>query len=85
MKGIGRSLITEGIAEDIRHNFTHLELETWGSMHAAVHLYESFGWVDGPDPIPETGADRFYSLTLAKKASASEDRFGRGLAVMATG
>ena len=65
-QGIGRSLLSEAIAQAAVHNFTQLELETWGSMEAAVHLYESLGWVRGPDPLPESGADRFYCLTLVK-------------------
>ncbi|MTV36757.1 GNAT family N-acetyltransferase [Duganella radicis] len=63
-RGVGRALLTEGIAEARRNNFTRLDLETCGDMHAAIHLYESFGWKRGPDPLPESGADRFYSLAL---------------------
>lgn len=63
-RGIGRALLTKGIAEAAMHHFTHLELDTWGDMNAAVHLYESLGWVRGPDPLPESGADRFYCLAL---------------------
>lgn len=62
--GIGRALLTEGIAQANAHHFTQLELETWGNMRAAVHLYESFGWVRGLDPLPESGAERFYCLAL---------------------
>lgn len=62
--GIGRTLLTEAIAQAVIHHFTQLELETWGNMGAAVHLYESLGWVRGPDPLPESGADRFYCLAL---------------------
>lgn len=65
-QGIGRTLLSEGIAQAIIHNFTQLELETWGDMAAAVHLYESLGWVRGPDPLPESGADRSYCLTLVR-------------------
>ena len=63
-RGIGRGLLAEAIAEARRNNFLQLELETCGDMHAAIHLYESFGWIRGPDPQPESGADRFYSLAL---------------------
>jgi ribosomal protein S18 acetylase RimI-like enzyme len=65
-RGIGRTLLSEGIAQAVIHNFTQLELETWGDMGAAVHLYESLGWVRGPDPLPESGADRFYCLALVR-------------------
>lgn len=63
-RGIGRALLMEGIAQAVRHSFTQLELETWGDMRSAVHLYESFGWVRGPDPLPESGANRTYLLAL---------------------
>ncbi|WP_343730000.1 GNAT family N-acetyltransferase [Duganella sp.] len=66
--GIGRALLAEGIAEAARLHFTELQLETCGDMGAAIHLYESFGWVRGPDPLPESGADRFYSLILDGEA-----------------
>ncbi|TPG60786.1 GNAT family N-acetyltransferase [Ewingella americana] len=65
-QGIGRTLLGEGIAQAVIHNFTQLELDTWGDMGAAVHLYESLGWVRGPDPLPESGADRFYCLALVR-------------------
>lgn len=65
-QGIGRTLLREGIAQAVIHNFTHLELDTWGDMGAAVHLYESLGWVRGLDPLPESGADRFYCLALVR-------------------
>lgn len=63
-RGVGRQLLAEGIAEARKNNFTQLELETCGDMRAAIHLYESFGWIRGPDPLPESGADRFYSFEL---------------------
>ena len=63
-QGIGRTLLSEAIAQAIIHDFAQLELETWGNMGAAVHLYESLGWVRGPDPLPESGADRVYCLAL---------------------
>lgn len=65
-RGIGRALLTRGIAQAVAHGFTQLELETWGQMRSAVHLYESSGWIRGPDPLPESGADRFYCLALNK-------------------
>lgn len=64
-QGIGRTLLSEAITQAANHQFTQLELETWGNMVAAVHLYESMGWVRGPDPLPESGADRYYCLALA--------------------
>lgn len=64
-QGIGRALLSQAIAQAVTHHFTQLELETWGKMGAAVHLYESLGWIRGPDPLPDSGADRFYSLALA--------------------
>lgn len=65
-QGIGRTLLGEAIAQAVIHDFTQLQLDTWGDMGAAVHLYESLGWVRGPDPFPESGADRFYCLALAR-------------------
>ncbi|MBB5610041.1 MULTISPECIES: GNAT family N-acetyltransferase [unclassified Janthinobacterium] len=65
-QGIGRTLLSEAIAQAVIHKLTQLELETWGNMGAAVHLYESLGWVRGPDPLPESGADRFYCLALVR-------------------
>lgn len=68
-RGLGRALLSEGIAEAARHDFTELQLETCSAMRAAIHLYESFGWQRGADPLPESGADRFYSLALASAAA----------------
>ncbi|OYO30314.1 GNAT family N-acetyltransferase [Janthinobacterium sp. PC23-8] len=65
-QGIGRTLLSAAIAQAVIHHFTQLQLETWGDMGAAVHLYESLGWVRGPDPLPESGADRFYRLALVR-------------------
>ena len=65
-QGIGRTLLCEAIAQAVIHHFNRLELETWGNMEAAVHLYVSLGWVRGPDPLPDSGADRFYCLALVK-------------------
>lgn len=65
-QGIGRRLLSEAIAQAVIHDFTQLELHTWGDMKAAVHLYVSLGWVRGTDPLPESGADRFYCLALPR-------------------
>jgi len=65
-QGLGRALLGEAISQAVSHRFTQVTLETWGSMGAAVHLYQSLGWVRGPDPLPESGADRFYCLTLTR-------------------
>ena len=67
-RGAGRALLSAAITEAARGNFTELELETCGDMHAAIHLYESFGWKRGPDPLPGSGGDRFYSLKLMDQA-----------------
>ncbi|MBB3225210.1 GNAT family N-acetyltransferase [Pseudoduganella umbonata] len=67
-RGLGRALLSEAIAEAARRGFAELELETCGGMHAAIHLYESFGWKRGPDPLPGSGGDRFYSLALIEQA-----------------
>lgn len=66
--GIGRALLAEGIAEAGRRHLTELQLETCSEKRAAIHLYESFGWVRGPDPLPESGADLCYSLNLNGRA-----------------
>ncbi len=67
-RGLGRALLAEGIAEAARRNFTELQLETCAGMRAAIHLYESFGWKRGADPLPGSGGDRFYSLALMDQA-----------------
>lgn len=69
-RGLGRALLSAAIAEAQRNDFTELQLETCGDMRAAIHLYESFGWVRGPDPLPGSGGDRFYSLALVDQASS---------------
>lgn len=69
-RGIGRALLSEAIAEAAKRGFTELQLETCGGMDAAIHLYESFGWKRGADPLPGSGGDRFYSLALMDRAPA---------------
>ena len=63
-RGAGRVLLSAGMAEAARRGYTRLELDTCAAMQAAVHLYEALGWVRGPDPLPEAGADRSYTITL---------------------
>ncbi|WBS05527.1 GNAT family N-acetyltransferase [Pseudoduganella sp. SL102] len=69
-RGVGRALLSEAIAEAARRDFSELQLETCGGMDAAIHLYESFGWKRGADPLPGSGGDRFYSLALMDRAPA---------------
>jgi len=60
--GIGRALLQAAVESAGRTGLTHLYLETWGRMNAAVRLYESTGWVRGEDLPTSTGADRSYWL-----------------------
>ena len=63
-RGIGRLLITEVIAYSKSVGASGIYLETWERFLAAVHLYESFGWVrTGPLP-PESGSEWAYYLSL---------------------
>ena len=63
-RGVGRALLEAAIARARAQGFAALKLDTWGSMAAAVNLYESLGWRRVADPTPESGADRSYSLAL---------------------
>src|SRR5687767_6732873 len=50
--GIGRALLHEAIQRARHLGYASIYLETWGKMVEAVHLYETFGWVRGPDVAP---------------------------------
>jgi ribosomal protein S18 acetylase RimI-like enzyme len=63
-RGVGRMLLSAALDEARAHGVRHLMLDTWGSMAAAVRLYESMGWTRAADPPPESGADRSYVLAL---------------------
>ena len=63
--GIGKMLLESAVIEAKRLGLKRLYLETWGNMHAAIHLYEINGWKREINPPKESGANRAYSLKLA--------------------
>ena len=60
--GIGKRLLNIAVADARRRKLRQLDLETRGELKAAIHLYESTGWVRGPDP--NNVCDRSYLLRL---------------------
>ena len=62
--GIGKALLDNVVEQAKRANLIRLYLETWDSMHAAIHLYESHGWKRARNPPKESGANRAYTLDL---------------------
>ncbi len=62
--GIGRKLLTSVMNEARTRGLTRLTLETRTAYREAVHLYETTGWVRGPDLPPGYGPDRTYSLDI---------------------
>jgi len=63
-RGLGRALLARAVAEGRRRGYDRIDLETRTIYREAVQLYESTGWVRGPDLPPEHGPDRTYSLSL---------------------
>lgn len=63
-KGTGRSLLTALMTQARQLGFKTLHLDTWDSMHSAINLYESLGWLRAPDPTPESGANRSYFFEI---------------------
>lgn len=64
-RGVGRALLGAAVEAARSAGIARLDLETWGRMTAAVHLYESTGWTRGEDPPAGSGADRSYWLRLS--------------------
>jgi len=64
MRGIGRMLMQVAIGEARRSGYRRLDLETRTIYREAVHLYETMGWVRGPDLPEGYGPDRTYFLNL---------------------
>jgi ribosomal protein S18 acetylase RimI-like enzyme len=62
--GVGRTLLTNAVAEARVAGYRRLWLETRSVFHQAIHLYESTGWIRGPDLPAGHGPDRTYSLAL---------------------
>ncbi len=62
--GIGRALLEQAVAEAGPRGYHRIDLETRQIYKEAIHLYESSGWVRGPDLPPEDAMDRTYSLFL---------------------
>jgi putative acetyltransferase len=63
-KGIGKRLMEHAITDAKARKYRRLWLETRTIYREAVQLYESTGWIRGPDPPPERGPDRSYWLPL---------------------
>lgn len=63
-RGIGRKLLKAAIEAARSLGFSRLELETRTAFKEAVQLYETSGWVRGPNPPPGYGPDRIYTLDL---------------------
>jgi putative acetyltransferase len=67
-KGIGRALLEHVIWEAKAYGFHQVDLITRTIFEHAVHLYESLGWVRGPDlpprDEPDRGPDRTYFLRI---------------------
>ncbi|MFZ6871630.1 GNAT family N-acetyltransferase [Undibacterium sp. Di27W] len=63
-KGIGRSLLIALMADARQLGFKTLHLDTWDSMQSAISLYKALGWIAGPDPAPESGANRSYFFEI---------------------
>merc|ERR1712196_287282 len=55
-KGIGRALLLEAIKRSRMLGFTSLTLDTLTEMEAAVHLYESLGWIRDTETTPTDGS-----------------------------
>lgn len=70
-RGIGRILLAAAMEKARAAGYRRLELETRTIFPEAAHLYESTGWVRGPDPPPGHGPDRSYSLDLDASHDAS--------------
>ena len=66
-RGFGRALLEHVICEAKTHGFYQVDLITRTIFEQAVHLYESLGWVRGPNLPPRAGADPgpTYSLLVA--------------------
>ena len=63
-RGLGRALLDRAVAEARAGGYRRIDLETRTIYREAVHLYETTGWVRGPDLPPDHGPDRTYSLHL---------------------
>lgn len=62
--GLGRKLLAQAVDEARTRGYRRIDLETRTIFREAVRLYETTGWVRGPDLPPEHGPDRTYSLYL---------------------
>jgi putative acetyltransferase len=65
-RGLGKALLARAVEEARARGYRRIELETRTIFREAVRLYESTGWVRGPDLPPEHGPDRTYFLVLAE-------------------
>jgi predicted N-acetyltransferase YhbS len=61
--GLGRSLLHRAVAEAKARGYQEVFLTTRALYREAVNLYESEGWIRGPDQATP-GPDRLYYLTL---------------------
>jgi GNAT superfamily N-acetyltransferase len=68
-RGLGRKLLAAAIAQARLAGYAEIFLTTRGVYHQAVNLYESSGWLRGPDQSPP-GPDRLYYLPLHHAGAA---------------
>jgi GNAT superfamily N-acetyltransferase len=68
-RGLGRKLLTAAVAQARLAGYAEIFLTTRGVYHQAVNLYESSGWLRGPDQ-PPPGPDRLYYLPLDHAGTA---------------
>ncbi len=62
--GIGRALLNHMISYARTQHVKVLRLETRERFKASVKLYESTGWIRGPDKVCDSGPERQYFLKL---------------------
>ena len=65
-KGNGRKMLTAVIENATKEGFCEIYLGTRALYKEAVHLYETTGWLRGPDQ-PGPGPDRLYYYPLNNK------------------
>ncbi|MDR6680223.1 GNAT family N-acetyltransferase [Pseudomonas oryzihabitans] len=61
--GAGRAMLNLVVEQAAKLNYKKIYLRTRASYKEAVSLYESTGWIRGPDR-PGTGPERYYYRTL---------------------
>lgn len=70
-KGIGKILMKQCEAKAVQLGYTHLYLESFPEMKAAIHLYEQAGYVRLQKPLGNTGHFA-CNVWMAKKLEEKE-------------